>query len=648
MAEPADEALAADRAAFLRAPIAPLPELYAAAGLEVRGASVAEAGFDWAALTTWQTQNRFGWRYGLDPEACGLLANAIRAAQEFQRHAADGLSPDAPQLEALAALLTRILDRDEIAEPFWSEALVSGLSPKNIGAMVSWLVDARGGAVSPGLGWLRSRVLDTAGDVIGADALLRELATSDCRHGPLLMDAAAFASDRGDAVNALALLAQAGVVERLGRRAESGVFERDSLDDAELLLEEVAGFARHRPAPSARRNDPCPCGSGRKYKTCHLGKEQHALADRANWLYAKACRFERQSEDLTPGLAHQLAGRDHDVAAALLEGPFLSDLALHEGYAFDEFLEARSDLLPDDEALLAQQWALVDRGVFEVRDFGHDWLDLYNVGRGEFIRVVNTNPGSDTRVGTLMFGRPLPVGDTYRALSGFMNVAPAYVDDLLEATDARDLDLLTDVLERMFAPPRLHNTDGDPMVLHTLRWRVPDGAAVDSALTGAGMEGDGDGGWLLGRPAPDGGTTILASITRDGDELIGEVNSVERAATLRALVETAIPTADLVDETVQDVADALAARRALGNEETPSPETTDPAVRELVRTTVASYEGRWVEEPVPALGGRTPREAVGDPIGREQVVRLLDSFPIPDDDDIGAMDPRRLRAALGL
>ena len=186
------------------------------------------------------------------------------------------------------------------------------------------------------------------------------------------------------------------------------------------------------------------------------------------------------------------------------------------------------------------------------------------------------------------------------------------------------------------------------MVLHTLRWRVADASAVDSALTGAGMEGDGDGGWLLGRPAPDGGTTILASIRRDGDELIGEVNSAERAATLRALVETAIPTADLVDETVQDVADALAARRALGGEEMPSPETTDPAVRELVRTTVASYEARWVEEPVPALGGRTPRDAAGDPIGREQVVRLLDSFPVPDDDDVGMMDPRRLRAALGL
>jgi len=26
------------------------------------------------------------------------------------------------------------------------------------------------------------------------------------------------------------------------------------------------------------RNDPCPCGSGRKFKVCHLGKEQELLA----------------------------------------------------------------------------------------------------------------------------------------------------------------------------------------------------------------------------------------------------------------------------------------------------------------------------------------------------------------------------------
>jgi preprotein translocase subunit SecA len=33
-----------------------------------------------------------------------------------------------------------------------------------------------------------------------------------------------------------------------------------------------AGFAQatvHREGPKVGRNDPCPCGSGKKYKQCH-------------------------------------------------------------------------------------------------------------------------------------------------------------------------------------------------------------------------------------------------------------------------------------------------------------------------------------------------------------------------------------------
>lgn len=30
------------------------------------------------------------------------------------------------------------------------------------------------------------------------------------------------------------------------------------------------GITKHRPL--IRRNDPCPCGSGKKFKTCHLPK----------------------------------------------------------------------------------------------------------------------------------------------------------------------------------------------------------------------------------------------------------------------------------------------------------------------------------------------------------------------------------------
>jgi hypothetical protein len=55
-----------------------------------------------------------------------------------------------------------------------------------------------------------------------------------------------------------------------------------------------------------------------------------------------------------------------------------------------------------------------------------------------------------------------------------------------------------------------------------------------------------------------------------------------------------------------------------------------------------------LDESIPALGGRTPRDAVGNPIAREQLEQLLASFPEPGPDDVGPMSPDRLRRALDL
>ena len=62
---------------------------------------------------------------------------------------------------------------------------------------------------------------------------------------------------------------------------------------------------------------------------------------------------------------------------------------------------------------------------------------------------------------------------------------------------------------------------------------------------------------------------------------------------------------------------------------------------------MATYETEWLDSTIPALGGRTPREAAADPIAREDLIRLLASFPEMDDGGVG-MSPARLRAALGL
>lgn len=72
----------------------------------------------------------------------------------------------------------------------------------------------------------------------------------------------------------------------------------------------------------------------------------------------------------------------------------------------------------------------------------------------------------------------------------------------------------------------------------------------------------------------------------------------------------------------------------------------DPEMAAALDAMILDYEARWLDEPIPALDGHTPRQAADDPTRRPDLIRLLDSFPA----DVGrhGMSPDRLRAALGL
>ncbi len=71
----------------------------------------------------------------------------------------------------------------------------------------------------------------------------------------------------------------------------------------------------------------------------------------------------------------------------------------------------------------------------------------------------------------------------------------------------------------------------------------------------------------------------------------------------------------------------------------------DPAVRAEI---VDVMEQRWIRESVPALGGATPLEAAADPTRREDLERLLASFPEPTGGPMLTFRPSRLRDLLGL
>ena len=90
-----------------------------------------------------------------------------------------------------------------------------------------------------------------------------------------------------------------------------------------------------QPAPGserAARNQPCPCGSGRKYKACCRGKDLgggvHPLPHRAPALYAMLATFARRGPNraVTDRMAACVIGAPHAAMLAL-------DLAIFDGGA---------------------------------------------------------------------------------------------------------------------------------------------------------------------------------------------------------------------------------------------------------------------------------------------------------------------------
>jgi tetratricopeptide (TPR) repeat protein len=126
--------------------------------------------------------------------------------------------------------------------------------------------------------------------------------------------------------------------------------------------------------PKTGRNDPCPCGSGKKYKHCCLEK------DRA----AELAPAVRQHVALQAQKANQ-AARRKDYQAELLE----SQTTLQEAQALDAASNAVVDLVHAgrlDEAEQAARELLVRYP--EVHD-GYDRLGMVHEARGQFRQAAD-------------------------------------------------------------------------------------------------------------------------------------------------------------------------------------------------------------------------------------------------------------------
>ena len=220
---------------------------------------------------------------------------------------------------------------------------------------------------------------------------------------------------------------------------------------------------------------------------------------------------------------------------------------------------------------------------------------------------------------------------------------------LLKAWDIELIDLYLDFAERRLNPqlPKLQNTDGEALVLHKLVFSIVDAQAAAAAFDAAQLGEDGsivaDG----ERRATDGklleaewtwmragnamhknwDNTTLARLELKHGQLRVEVNSVERAARARGLVERLLGANAEFRVSKPESSESLLERARQSPEPAKRSEHEQlmqlPEVREKLREVLLGHYTGWLDTELPVLGNRTPRQVVRDADGREAVEALI-------------------------
>jgi len=644
--------LCADDPTLFTEPLPPLGEVLDGCGLAHYGEWLAPRGFDFRRWRADARRAAIARRHDLDnDEALAVLAIvllyervaeshavAVKAAEdgddtalsEFMSELPAEFGSDSKTAAAVKTVLPTLAE-PAIAEAVLAETIAAGSDgAAALGLFAESLEPFAPRDARPALRWLRGKAHERLGDVTRAEAEYQAAESLDPKWPLALVDLAHYASDRGDAARGLALL----------RRADA---PHDDLLVGLLERFQVA------PRSDLGRNDPCWCGSGRKYKKCHLHREQLPLEERAAWLYKKAARFLADGPWGSEVLAVAEVRSQHSddrfaLAAAMDADPLVTDTVLFEGGVFAEFVRTRGALLPDDERLLADQWLLVDRSVHEVEQVRRgEGCTVRDLRTGDVHVILERTASRQLKVGALICARVVPAGDTTQIFGGIEPVALSELDELLALLDTEpdSVDLVS-LLTRRVAPPVLVNTEGEPLVLCEVALRTDDPAALVAELDET-YRRDADGPEWVDATGADDRELVRATLSLDEHQLTVQTNSEARADrvlhTLRAL-DTTLTVVNQTRQSAQEV--AALATASLSERATSAPEDI-AALDQFIR----GYERKWLDEPIPALAGHTPRQAAADPTRRGDLIRLLDSFPSAPDNP-GVMNPDRLRGALDL
>jgi len=295
---------------------------------------------------------------------------------------------------------------------------------------------------------------------------------------------------------------------------------------------------------------------------------------------------------------------------------------------------------------------------------GYQVIDFF---LGGIIDVKEKRGSENVQKGDLLFGRAVTI-DAVSMLfgSGSIIIRPSWKPYLIHfrkwliEEDPVTIETLTDfdfeireiyfeIFEKIMRPPELQNTDGDPMRFHTLHYDIdsPDAAfqalrplsavETEEALRSQATLTD-DGGietikipWtrkgFKSNPALE--STILGRIEIDERKMKVEVNSDKRAETIKKEIEKRLGSqAKYKTMEIRSLESMPEEGQKKGLPDTGTQPGQDdlmqlPEVQEQMRHVLQGHWQNWIDERIPALGGKTPRQAVKTQDGKESVEALL-------------------------
>jgi hypothetical protein len=469
------------------------------------------------------------------------------------------------------------------------------------------------------------------------------------------------------------------------------------------------------------RNDPCPCGSGKKFKKCHGAESPPAMGATYNNLrrlegLASTFLMEYAAKRFGEGCLEDAWEQFCDAEQAPYDpnDPQYSYFLRWVEYDWQPeetetlaalyLSDSRSKVDPEIRRVIEATMA-APYSFYQVVDTDPGAsLSLRDVLRRKDVQVTERTASETLEKGHIIFARVVELDglallmgigtQPLRAVflseilevrrefdeAGRLDREPEGTEILLESElDFRDLyfSLIGDMIDMM---TQIRNTDGDPLVLHKLRYSITGfepaflalktldqkaGYIVDATTTADGEVGE-DGAqvrgrilWMKRKRGVKGESSVIATLTFTDTTLFVEINSEKRStliqkeighrlgkrATLMHLDIT--PAAGMMKQALE----ALPARDPKAGSREDRRFKESPEVQEIIKRKTEEHWKTWPDIPVPALRGLTPRQAAKDEEGRELLESLLLEFEATSGRKKNAserVDVAKLRRELGL